>query len=98
MLKWILMNLPCTAERIEGFFELSEQHKTYKSGGVVIPRSLGVAESFQDWIGLNDLILQRDFAGIFLLGLPGPHHGKVGDDLLCVLRLPGPGLSPRFDI
>ena len=80
------------------YLKLSWRHKTYKSGRVVIPRSLGVAKSLQDWISLDDLILQRNFAGIFLLALPGAHHGKVGDDLLCVLGLPGPGLSPRFDI
>ena len=29
-----------------------------ESGGVVVPRSLGVAVRLQDWVGSNDLVLK----------------------------------------
>ena len=38
----------------------SEQFGTHKSGGVVVPGRLGVAESLKDGVGLHDLVLQRD--------------------------------------
>ena len=63
-----------------------------ESGGVVVPRSLCVAVRLQDWVGGNDLVLQRDLL-LALLAAPGGDHGQVGDHLLCVLRLAGAGLA-----
>ena len=75
----------------------SQSIRTYKSGGVVIPRSLGIAKSLQNRIGLYDLILKRDLGGIFLLALPSPDHGEVGDDFLGVLRLACSRLAPALE-
>ena len=63
-----------------------------ESGGIVVPRSLGVAVRLQDWVGGNDLVLQGDLL-LALLAAPGGDHGQVGDHLLCVLRLAGAGLA-----
>ena len=66
-----------------------------KPGGVVIPHSLGVAVSLQDWVSLDDLVLQGGFLLLsFLHFLPcaGSDEGKVGDDLLGVLSLASSGL------
>ena len=60
---------------------------SYKSGGVVISCSFRVTKGFKEWVGLDDLVLEGHL-GVFLLALPGPDHGKVGDDLLGVLSLP----------
>ena len=35
-----------------------------ESGGVVVPRSLGVAVRLQDWVGGNDLVLKGDLLQI----------------------------------
>ena len=67
-----------------------------KPGGVVIPHGLGVAVGLQDGVGLDDLVLQRGFlllAFLHLLASAGTDEGEVGDDLLGVLGLPGPGLA-----
>ena len=77
---------------------MKKNNKEKSPGRVVIPRSLGIAKSLQDWISLDNLVFQRDFGGIFLLGLPGPDHGKVGDDFLGVLCLASSRLSPVCDI
>ena len=65
-----------------------------KSGGVVVPHSLGVPPGLQHRVGLDDLVLQ---AGLPLLPLPGGSDGgEVGDDLLGVLGLAGTRLSTRM--
>ena len=35
-----------------------------ESGGIVVPRSLGVAVRLQDWVGGNDLVLKGDLLQI----------------------------------
>lgn len=68
---------------------------TYETRRVVITDGLGVAERFQDGIGLNDLILQ----GAFLLGWivrflgRGTDGGEVRDYFFRVLGLPCTGLT-----
>ena len=70
---------------------------TYKTGRIVIPDRLGIAVGLQDRVGLHNPVLQ---VGLLLLGrsavllrlLVGAEDGKVGDDLLGVLCLAGPGL------
>ena len=69
-------------------------------GGVVVPHSLGVAEGLQDGVGLDHLVLQRGFLLLALLHLldgAGTDEGEVGDDLLGVLSLSGPGLASNQD-
>ena len=63
-----------------------------ETGGVVVPRSLGVAIGLQDRVGGNNLVLQGDLL-LALLAAPGGDHGQVGDHLLRVLRLAGAGLA-----
>ena len=67
--------------------ELSE------SGGVVVPRSLGIAVGLQDGVGGHDLVLEGDLLGVLLGAGPSGHHRQVGDHLLCVLRLSSSGFS-----
>ena len=63
-----------------------------ESGGVVVPRSLGISVRLQDGVGGNDLVLKGDLL-LGLLARAGGDHGKIGDDLLGVLGLAGTGLS-----
>ena len=64
-------------------------------GGVVVPNGLGVAPSFKDRVGLDNLVLKR---GLALLPLSrGADGGEVGDDLLGVLSLSGSRLSGDKD-
>jgi hypothetical protein len=67
---------------------------TYKSRGVVIPDGLGVSESLEDRVGLNNLILQiaflRSGGALVLVGTDGR---EVGNHLLRVLGLAGSGLA-----
>ena len=66
-----------------------------KTGGVVVPHSLGVAPSLEDGVGLDDLVLK---GGLALLPLArGADGGKVGNDLLGVLSLSGSRLSGDED-
>ena len=67
--------------------ELSE------SGGVVVPRSLGVAIGLQNWVGGHNLVLKGDLLGVLLGTGSSGHHGQVGDHLLGVLRLSGSRLT-----
>ena len=60
--------------------ELSE------SGRVVIPDSFGVAPGLQDGVRLDYLVLEPRLALLPLAG--GSDGSEVGDDLLCILRLP----------
>ena len=53
--------------------------KLSKSGGVVVPHRLGIAPSFKDRVGLDDLVLERSFSLLPLAG--GADGGKVGNDL-----------------
>ena len=67
-----------------------------EAGGVVVPNGLGVAVRLQDWVGLHHLVLQGGLLLLPLLQLlasVGADEGEVGDDLLGVLGLPGPGLA-----
>ena len=58
-----------------------------KSGGVVVPRSLGVAVGLQNGVGGHDLVLEGDLLGVLLGPSSSSNHGQVGDHLLGVLRL-----------
>lgn len=68
---------------------------THETRRVVVTDGLGVAERFQDGIGLDDLVLQR----AFLLGRVvrflgrGAHRGEVRDYFLRVLGFPGTRLT-----
>ena len=66
-----------------------------KTGGVVVPHSLGVAPSLKDGVGLDDLVLKGGLALLPLSG--GADGGEVGDDLLGVLSLSGTRLSGDED-
>merc|ERR1719328_702165 len=65
-----------------------------ETGGVVIPRGLGVSVGLQDGVGSHNLVLKGDLLG-FLLGTSSSsgHHGQVGDHLLGVLGLSGTRLT-----
>ena len=66
-----------------------------KSGGVVVPHSLGVTPGLQDGIGGNNFLLKGCLSLLPLAG--GADGGKVGDHLLRVLRLSGTRLSSNLD-
>lgn len=65
---------------------------TYETRGVVIPCSFGISERLEDRIGLDNLIFQGDllFGGF----RRRTNLCEIGDDLLCVFRLPSTRLSP----
>merc|ERR1711899_147185 len=65
-----------------------------ETGGVVVPRSLGISVGLQDGVGSHNLVLKGDLLG-FLLGTSSSsgHHGQVGDHLLGVLGLSGTRLT-----
>lgn len=67
---------------------------TYETGRVVVTHGLGVTESFQDGIGLHDLVLQIGLlhGRVLLLGR-STDGGEVRNDLLGVLSLSGSRLS-----
>ena len=62
-------------------------------GGVVVPRSLGVAVGLQDGVGGHNLVLKGDLLLSLLGTTAGGDHGQVGDHFLGVLRLSGSGLA-----
>ena len=64
-----------------------------EAGGVVVPGGLGVAESLQDGVGLQDLLLQ---AALALAGLPVVIT-QVFQDVLRGLCLAGAGLARHDD-
>ena len=73
-----------------------------EAGGVVVPDGLGIAVRLQDGVGVDNTILQVGFLlclgfTSFLLNLGCTEDGKVGDDLLGVLSLSGPGLASNQD-
>ena len=68
-----------------------KRRRPYKSGAVVIPDGLGVAESLQDGVGLDHLVLERGFPGRSFSG--GADRRKVTDHLLGVFGLSGTGLT-----
>merc|ERR1719204_909140 len=65
-----------------------------ETGGVVVPRGLGVSVGLQDGVGSHNLVLKGDLLGV-LLGTSSSsgHHGQVGDHLLGVLGLSGTRLT-----
>ena len=66
-----------------------------KPGRVVVPHGLGIAPRLEDGVGLDNLVLKRGFSFLPLSG--GADGGKVGDNLLRVLRLSGTRLSSNLD-
>ena len=70
-----------------------------ESWGVVVPDCLGIAIRLEDWVGVDDpvlqvgLLLRWRLAVLLLLALRGSEDGKVGDDLFGVLRFSGPRLT-----
>ena len=67
-----------------------------KSGGVVVPRSLGVAIRLQDWVGGHNLVLKGNLLGVLLSTGSGGNHGQVGDNLLRVLSFSGTRLASDY--
>merc|ERR1719412_306673 len=69
--------------------------KFTKTGGVVIPHSLGITPGLQHGVGGHNLVLK---GGLSLLPLAGgADGGEVGNDLLGVLGLSGTRLSRNQD-
>lgn len=67
---------------------------TYKARGVVVPGGLGVPESLQYGVGLDDLILQgplpqRETPGGLACGLLPGDSGLSHDSVLCVRNQDG---------
>ena len=88
------MNFPCKHDssiRFKSNPSHSQRTSTHKSGAVVVPDCLGVAEGLEDRVGLDDLVLQ---GGLPLHGLArGAHHGEIADHLFGVFSLAGAGLT-----
>ena len=63
-----------SARQLTGLVEPDTDELT-KPGGVVIPHSLGITPSFQDRVGLDNLVLKTRLA--FLLLASGTNGGKV---------------------
>ena len=68
----------------------------YKSGAVVVPDGLGVSESLENRIGLNDLVLKRGFSGLSFSG--GADGGEVADHFLGVLGFASSRLAAAIRI
>ena len=70
-----------------------------KPGRVVIPDGFGIAIGFENWVGVDNPVLQIGFlllwrvAILLLLSLASSKDGKVSDDLLGVLGLSGTRLT-----
>jgi len=64
-----------------------------KTGGVVIPRGLGITIRLQNGVSGNNLVLKGNLLSISSLLAAGGHHGQVGDDLLGVFSLSGSRLT-----
>ena len=64
-----------------------------KTGGVVIPGSLGISVGLQNGIGGHNLVFKRNLFLNLLGSTTSSDHGKIGDDLLGVLGLPGTRLA-----
>ena len=60
-------------------------------GGVVVPRSLGVAVGLQDGVGGHDLVLKGNLLCVLLgsAASSGGHHGQVSNHILGVISLSG---------
>ena len=75
-----------------------------KPGRVVVPDGFGIAIGFENWVGVDNPVLQIGFlllwrlAILLLLSLGSSKDGKVSDDLLCVLGLSGPRLSSDLEV
>ena len=74
-----------------------------KPGRVVVPDGFGIAIGFENWVGVDNSVLQIGFfflwrvAILLLLSLASSKDGKVSDDLLGVLGLSGPRLSSDLE-
>merc|ERR1719195_2183612 len=64
-----------------------------KTGGIVIPGSLGISVGLQNGVGGHNLVLKGDLLLNLLGASTSCNHGKIGDDLLGVLSLSSTGLS-----
>merc|ERR550519_2479558 len=64
-----------------------------ETGGVVVPRGLGITVGLQNGVSSHNLVLKRNLLSISSLLAAGGHHGQVGDDLLGVFSLSGSRLS-----
>merc|ERR1719412_967422 len=62
-----------------------------ETGGVVVPRGLGITIGLQNGVSSHNLVLKRNLLFGFLGA--GGNNGQVGDDLLGVLGLSGTGLT-----
>ena len=75
-----------------------------KPGRVVVPDGFGIAIGFENWVGVDNPVLQIGFfllwrvAILLLLSLGSSKDGKVSDDLLRVLGLSGPRLSSDLEV
>ena len=77
-----------------------DANKFSKTRRVIVTNGLGITVCLQDRVGLDDLVLQGGLLLLSLLHLlagAGADKGKVGDDLLGVLSLSGPGLASNQD-
>ena len=74
-----------------------------KPGRVVVPDGFGIAIGFENWVGVDNPVLQIGFlllwwvAILLLLSFGSSKNGKVSDDLLRVLSLSGPRLSSDLE-
>ena len=90
--EFTLRNLELQSIRLKLYKE------TYKTRRIVIPNGLGISVRLQNWIGVDNTVLQVGLfllrrVSILLLGLDCSEDGKVGDDLFGVLGLSGTGLA-----
>ena len=74
-----------------------------KPGRVVVPDGFGIAIGFENWVGVDNPVLQIGFlllwrvAILLLLSFGSSKNGKVSDDLLGVLGLSGTRLTSDLE-
>merc|ERR1711881_234122 len=76
--------------QLTGSIEVDTDELT-ETGGVVVPRGLGITIRLQNGVGSHNLVLKRNLLLRFLGA--GGNNGQVGDDLLGVLSLAGTRLA-----
>ena len=75
-----------------------------KPGRVVIPDGFGIAIGFENWVGVDNPVLQIGFllfwrlAVLLLLPLRSSKDGKVSDNLLGVFGFSGTRLSSDLEV